>query len=327
MGRAILLACLPWLALFVATGVALLLLVRVNRGRFRWRRLLLLHRDQTGSAQSLSFVLTLPFFIMLLLFIVQVSQLMIASVAVHYAAFAAARSAVVWIPQRLSNDEIENVVPWYAPDPDATDQHFPVLDPDDPNYGPAEGGVTYLLLPGSLKYQKISEAALLALLPIAPSRGLGRSLPAGGENLVHSLHAAYATLAPNAEASQAIRRRIRNKLAYANSASEIEVRFFHANSEPPLVTHLVGADVDQFRMGMEMGWQDHVTVTVKHDLALLPGPGRLLARAVFGEDGSQDRLSQTIRHENNVYTYPLTATAKLGIEGEISVLPYVYQVN
>ena len=51
--------------------------------------------------QSLSFVLTLPLFIMVMMMIVQVSQLMIGMVVVHYAAFAAARSAAVWIPAAM----------------------------------------------------------------------------------------------------------------------------------------------------------------------------------------------------------------------------------
>ena len=44
-----------------------------------------------GSVQTLSFVLTLPIFIMVMMLIVQVSQLMIGLIVVHYAAYAAAR--------------------------------------------------------------------------------------------------------------------------------------------------------------------------------------------------------------------------------------------
>ena len=51
--------------------------------------------------QSLSFVLTVPMFIMLMLLAVQITQLMIGLMMVHYAAFAAARSASVWIPARM----------------------------------------------------------------------------------------------------------------------------------------------------------------------------------------------------------------------------------
>ena len=83
-------------------------------------------RRPTGQRQSLSFVLTLPFFIMILLFIVQVSQLMIGQIVVEYAAFAAARAAAVWIPayDTSAAGEIEpwNRVSGYIVDGNANDQ-------------------------------------------------------------------------------------------------------------------------------------------------------------------------------------------------------------
>ena len=98
MGRAALTACVPWLALLVASFCVLLLLVRMSRARWELGRLRQLHADQVGTVQSLSFVLTLPLFVMVMLLIVQVSQLMIGQIVVEYAAVAAARAAVVWIP-------------------------------------------------------------------------------------------------------------------------------------------------------------------------------------------------------------------------------------
>ena len=91
MTRAVLLSCLPWLVLLVVLVVLLRLMVRLEGARSDLRRLRSLHRDQGGAAQSLSFVLTVPVFIMIMLLIVQVSQLMIGAVVVHYAAYAAAR--------------------------------------------------------------------------------------------------------------------------------------------------------------------------------------------------------------------------------------------
>ena len=74
----------------------------------------------------------------------------------------------------------------------------------------------------------------------------------------------------------------------------------------------------------EIGWQDTVTATVRHDLALLPGPGRLLARRVRHPDGSTDRVADAIVRQGSVYVYPLEATATLGNEGQKSVIPYVH---
>ncbi len=90
MGRAVLLACLPWLGWLILSAAVLFLLAGASRARLEAGRLRQLHADQRGSAQSLSFVLTLPLFVMILLLIVQVSQLMIGTVVVHYAAYAAA---------------------------------------------------------------------------------------------------------------------------------------------------------------------------------------------------------------------------------------------
>src|SRR4051812_31148980 len=109
MLRAALIACLPWLAALIAAAAALRGLMWLCGARPRWGRVLSLHQEQTGGVQSLSFVLAAPFFIMLLMLIVQISQVMVAQVVVNYAAFAAARSAIVWIP--ASVDGFDNGVP------------------------------------------------------------------------------------------------------------------------------------------------------------------------------------------------------------------------
>lgn len=323
MGRAVLEACLPWLALFGASCVLLRLLVRLNHARWDWSRLRHLHRDEVGSAQSLSFVLTLPIFVMVLLFIVQVSQLMIGTIVVHYGAYAAARSAIVWIPARLEGDvELENCISSYLVDEEFS-QVVPILDPSDPNYGPSAGGMTFRIAPGSAKYRKIASAAVMAVAPICPSRELGLSVPSDWLAIADTMVTAFGQTAPAPASGGAIPRRMHNKLAYAAENTEVELRFYHDNSEPPLVPWHIPPEPEEFRMGQELGWQDTVTVTVRHNLALLPGPGRLLARAVRRRDGAPDRVSQTIRHNGKVYVYPLTASVTLGLEGEKSVIPYV----
>jgi len=324
MGRAALQACLPWAALLAVAVVAAYLLVRLSRLPIRLGRLRHLHRNQAGSAQSLSFVLTLPLFVMVILLIVQISQLMIGTVVVHYAAFAAARSAIVWIPAGLESPEGENCIGYYYPDPQAPDQVFPSLDPQAGDYGPAAGGVTCRIEPGSQKFEKITSAAVLACISICPSRDLGMELQGGDTQAVDILRAAYAGLAPSSQENARIPARLENKLAYAMQNTEVEIRFFHSNREPPLVPHYVGPDYSEFRLNEELGWQDQITVTVKHDLALLPGPGRLLAREVTDPDGSPDEVARSIRKGDGVYVYRLEASATMGNEGEKSVIPYGY---
>ena len=334
MGRAVLLSCLPWAALVLALAACLVLLIRFSRARLRLGRLRELHRDQGGGVESLSFVLTVPLFVMVMMLIVQASQLMIGTIVVHYAAFAAARSAIVWIPARLGSygPEWENCISWYYVDPEAPDQVLPVLDPTDPDYGPAEGGVTYVVVPGSPKYQKIERAAAMACAPISPSRNLGLSLSGEGQGAAEILKSLYGSMVPGSGENARIPRRLENKLAYATRATQVELRFFHTNRYPevPLVPypHLDDDPSDMVveYMFNELAWLDSITVTVKHQMALLPGPGRLLARTVRHPDGSSDRVARGIDRIGDVYVYPLEASATLGNEGQKSVVPYVHDL-
>ncbi len=331
MYRQIIADCLPWAALLIASVVILRLLVRADAGRLDLGRLLRLNSDQGGSAQSLSFVLTLPLFIMVMMFIVQVSQLMIATVVVHYAAFAAARNAIVWIPARVEeNEEHENCISSYWPDSEEPAQQFPQLSPESEDYGPSGGGVTYRVYESGPKFDLIHTAAALACLPICPSRDTGSRMPSDKGPWADSLVNAYHALVPDSRQNARTATRLRNKLAYALENTEIEIRFYHPNLEPPLTAYpdLTDGrmeDLVEFRSN-EIGWQDPIEVTVKHRLALLPGPGRLLARRTGGSRNTQDSVSNKIREAGNTYTYPLTASTVLGNEGEKSVLSYVQQI-
>jgi hypothetical protein len=332
MNRAALTACGPWLVLLGASCLVLWLLVRVARTEPDWRRLLSLHRDQAGSVQALSFVLTLPMFVWLMMFIVQVSQLMIGSIVVHYAAFAAARAAIVWIPAHLE-DEPENVIrSGYTLAMNVVDGQPDtpvVLDELSPSFGPRDGWLTYVvdgvdpLHSTSRKTQKIVTASLLAIAPICPSsRDAGQQTETWDET-ADDVARAFLNAARSAAARPAaVSARLKNKLAYAAEHTRLGIYFRHPNSEPPLKTWGVGttaADWMEFRAcdaeyGMELGFQDQITVTLDHDFALLPGPGRLLAKFASPRDPLAEKLrSQPV---GSRYYFPLTASATLGIEGE-----------
>ncbi|MGO8753395.1 MAG: hypothetical protein ACLQNE_46255 [Thermoguttaceae bacterium] len=313
MTRAVLLACLPWVAILLGSMALLWFLVRLNHAGFQWRRLLLLHADEGGSAQALSFVLTLPIFMWVMMFIVQVSQLMIATIAVNYAAFAAARAAIVWIPANIAGVETENCISGLVPT------------------GQAQGGDTYSVnaTPGDPKYAKIQMAAALALMGVSPSRDLGLPVPQEGESAQGVLTAAYDALAPNSLAPQAVSRRLGNKLAYALDNTVVEISVFHPCPDPPspgsdpaLAPYDLQPYPAEFVPGQEIGWQDAITVTVTYQMALLPGAGRLLSvgNANITTDGAQGPASQGMQ----VYKYQLSASATLGNEGEKSVAPYLY---
>jgi hypothetical protein len=68
-------------------------------------------------------------------------------------------------------------------------------------------------------------------------------------------------------------------------------------------------------------------VVVHHNLALLPGPGRLLSKWVHSPDGSRDTISETIEHRDDLYTWPLSAAATISNEGKKSVIRYEHQMS
>ena len=82
-----------------------------------------------------------------------------------------------------------------------------------------------------------------------------------------------------------------------------------------------------FAMGnrYEIGYRDQIRVTVYHQFALLPGPGRLLARRA-NESVGPDTVSPRIQpRASNLYTIQLSATATMVGEGEKSARPYVHR--
>jgi len=184
--------------------------------------------------------------------------------------------------------------------------------------------LTYVVEPGSPKYDKIASAAALACMPVCPSRDLGLGLGGWGSEGADVIKRLYGAMVPGSQANTRIPRRLENKLAYALRATQVEMRFRHKNSEPPIATYWLLYDESEYRFN-ELGWQDQITVKVTHDLALLPGPARLLSRRVDRGDGSVDRVSQGIEKVEGVYVWRLDASATICNEGEKPVIPVRYE--
>jgi hypothetical protein len=319
MTRHILQANLPSLtALAVALGL-LWVLKRGSGARWNFKRLRDIHRCQDGGVQSLAFVLTLPIFIVILMFIVQVSQLMIAITMVHYSAFASARSAVVWLPAQVSELEPENRL------------HID-------SYREVDGQFYLLPSPESVKYRRIRQAAILGIAPIAPSRDLGIGSGNVSADSLRTIAAAqnmYRSLVPSSQTNQRINPRIANKIGYADQNTIVVVSWRDANSGRGRNT-FVGPTYNPRNHPnpavppwdpAEVGWQDAVTVHVAHDFALIPGPGRLLAKHLVPSSGIPDEVYQRIKTRRGQYSEPLysvriTASATLPNEGMKSVRPY-----
>lgn len=305
MHRAMVEACLPWLALAAALVLVLRLLGKFSGARWRPSALKQLHADEAGAVQSLSFVLTLPVFMMVMMLIVQVSQIMIATVVVHYAAFAATRAAIVWIPADVGTlDEGHNRISTFYADPTAT---IP---------GP---GVTYTISPGGPKYERIRMAAVLACMAVSPSRDTGHTVPQQLADELATMNSVYEALAPESAANPKIAERLHNKLAYSVANTRVDVTFLHKEREPPIARWNIPHDREEFYYN-EVGWQDPIQVSVTHDLCLLPGPGRLLATPLRS---GVDNVAPTIGQRDRYYVRSLTASAILGNEGEKPRYSYI----
>ncbi len=167
---------------------------------------------------------------------------------------------------------------------------------------------------------------MLALAGVSPSRSL---YPAGESGISSDVVTqAYNALAINGiTPSAGVSQRLYNKLAYAFDPDNtiVQITFFHPNSEPPL--WIQTGELYPYQMN-EIGWQDTITVKVTYNLALLPGPGRLLAGKVrmFNTGAPIKKLyGEQSATGATVYKYPIKAWITLGNEGEKSLVPYVYQ--
>lgn len=319
MNRQILLGILPYLILIGGSVALLRCLLWFSDVRLDLKRLRQLPSDQVGSVQSLSFVMTIPLFVIVMMFIVQLSQLTIAKVFVEYAAFNAARTAIVWIPA-----------------------HFgPGIEPENCIGGPRNFADSepmfsvYRIEEPSPKFNKIHFSAVMALLPICPSRNTGADPNHPMMVSVPSLTRAISALAPSTNQNTRIPTRIANKLAYALENTRLTLELRHRLDEPALREYTCPCQYphDEYAPN-EYGWLDQITVKLSHEFALLPGPGRILARradAPIGSDPQQspgsDSVARLLNQHNGVYRYTLTATARLGNEGKKSVLRYVQPTN
>jgi len=329
MHREILISCLPFLVAICLSVLILRLLVAVSGARPQLPQLMNLHRDEVGGVQSLSFVLTLPLFIMILMFIVQLSQLTIAKVVVEYAAFVAARSAIVWIPANEDTDqEWANQIGVYRQflRDEAGENNI--------NYS------IYEISGETAKYEKIHLAAAMACMPICPSRDLVTHSDHSGNGAFESLLRVYRAMSPASDENPRIANRIQNKLQYALANTGVRIEVHHKDeisrrvTEPPLMYHDIGPYREEFAPN-EIGWQDQVHVTVTHNFALLPGPGRLLAKRAepsptyseyqtpMVDPAQRDRVADRVGQSENGYVYPISATVRLQNEGQKSVLPYL----
>jgi hypothetical protein len=172
---------------------------------------------------------------------------------------------------------------------------------------------------------QIYRAAALACVPIAPSRHLG--LANRNDPTTRALLAMFTAYSTSAQTNARLPMRLANKWAYASQATMVQISTFHRQygtaqssyqNEPPLWDS-EPIDPERYYKPTELGWRDEITVKVTHNFALLPGPGRLLAKS----GSAANRIGQI----SNVYSVPLSASATMVPEGDKSIAPYVYSAN
>jgi len=329
--RAILEACLPCVLTLAASFAALTFVVRLSGARLQWRRISRLHSCQDGGVHSLAFVLTLPVFLLLVLFIVQISQLMVGMMVVNYSAFAAARAASVWIPAQVEGelffeDANQNRV--------RIDSHV-------------EEGDTILIQPesNSDKYQRIRAAAVLACASVAPSRDLEID-PQNASRLsrlaAEATKTVYRSMVPRSTRNPRIDRRLDNKIAYSDQNTMLFLEWRDARNSngrntfvSPTYNPREHPVPDVVWHPNEAGWQDALRVYVVHRFALLPGPGRWFAQRLVWVDSLPSRIQSQIASaganqysENaSLHTVLIPASATITNEGFKSVRPYTHEPN
>ncbi len=308
----------PLLVAWVVAAIAVIYLVSrilhprgaIVREQTVFRLIGRLHADPRGGVQSLAFVMTFPVLLLLVLFIVQLSQLLIAVVTVQYAAFAAARSASVWIPAVVRGSEAESGRPGSGANV------LPIA---------IQPGIEVEINPQNVdvirnrKTREIWSAAALACVSISPSRPVASSTtPLEASPTAGSLAVVLRAIDPNAAANGRLPVRIASKVNYSFANTSVGLRYSDrsngADAAGQIHTYNPLGHPEIAWDANEVGWQDMVTATVRHRFALLPGPGRWLAAGLTTGDG---RISRS----GDVYQTTVTGIASMSIEGLESLRP------
>ena len=211
---------------------------------------------QEGGVQSLALVMTLPLLIGTILLVVQLTQVLLGVMTVQYAAFSAARSAAVWIPTRLdSQNSQENEADTFINRGQAIE-----LSPE--------------LRAGSRKLQEIFAAAAQSCVAISPARAVDGPR-AGSSEVAEAVEAFLQFQQLGADPLIARwRTAMGNRWSYSFANTHVRLAFLTQPRQTPTYNP-VNHPVVSYRED-EAGWDESVTVIVRHEVSLVPGPGRLL---------------------------------------------------
>ena len=88
-----------WLVWAVCLVAMVFLVRRAYRGR-KWASAAAFAADERGASYALSYVMTFPFYLLLMCLIIQATLVLMVKMGTVYAAYAAARTAIVWRPSQ-----------------------------------------------------------------------------------------------------------------------------------------------------------------------------------------------------------------------------------
>ncbi len=84
-----------WLVWIVSAAICTLLTVKAIRG-LRWRHMRDMNADEAGAAYTLSYVMIIPLYMLLMCLMIETPLIMSAKLGTVYSGYASARSASVW---------------------------------------------------------------------------------------------------------------------------------------------------------------------------------------------------------------------------------------
>jgi hypothetical protein len=174
---------------------------------------------------------------------------------------------------------------------------------------------------GSRKAREIWAAAALGCVSISPSgQVMSQASSSLAVSAASSLTAVVRAMDPNAAGNGRLPVRLANKTSYSFANTSVTLRFDDRSTstlDGTFHTYNPAGHPSVTFVPNEVGWQDPVHVTVRHQFGLLPGPGRWLAAGIANGDGR-------IVREDGVYKTMLQATATMTVEGLQSLRPQTY---
>lgn len=256
---------------------------------------------EEGGVQSLALVMTLPFFVGTILLVVQLSQVLLGVMTVQYAAFAAARSAVVWIPAWVEDQD-----PARGQDASTENEiNAPIV----------RGQPIDLTVGGRLssrKFREIQAAAVQACVSISPARSV--TGPRAGTGEVDEAVDAFLTFQNLASDPRIARWRLATSNRWSYSAANTRVRLAFLGQPRLTPTYNPVGHPVVIHNDHEAGWDEAVTAIVVHEVSLVPGPGRwLFQNATWGR--VPNNLAANWPDSGRLDRVPVVGSATLTLAG------------